>query len=265
MTIMKNAEVIMKNAEVSKIKAVRQSFGFTLIELLVVIAIIAILAAMLLPALAAAKAKAKQAVDVSSLHQFGLTCAMYAGDSQDYFPPGYFDPNHFSTNSWNIMMKYGMTSNAMSCQCLWSYPGGPKAILGSGIGDAHAGSDWCYIGWTYWGDTQPGGSSLAVSAGMPNGGGGNYIRPAKFSDRRNPTSDTLTTCQAWDSTPLGNPWDSLIPHLKAGAAKDFPAGTAVHSQPTGLAVGLTDGSANWSGIKRLNKLTWGNYLWYQIR
>jgi prepilin-type N-terminal cleavage/methylation domain-containing protein len=60
--------------------------SFTLIELLVVIAIIAILAALLLPALAAAKVKARQAKCSSNLHQLGLAMIMYADDYGGWLP-----------------------------------------------------------------------------------------------------------------------------------------------------------------------------------
>src|SRR5476651_2344680 len=57
--------------------------AFTLIELLVVIAIIAILAALLLPALSAAKARARVATCISNLHQVNLGIQLYAGDHND--------------------------------------------------------------------------------------------------------------------------------------------------------------------------------------
>ena len=104
--------------------------SFTLIELLVVIAIIAILAAMLLPALSAARARAKSSNCKGNLKTLALAANMYADENNDYILPwrnDYGNDGNQATDSvwpylvWDVMgINTGMGNSGLNT--IKSYP-----------------------------------------------------------------------------------------------------------------------------------------------
>jgi prepilin-type N-terminal cleavage/methylation domain-containing protein/prepilin-type processing-associated H-X9-DG protein len=119
--------------------------AFTLMELLVVIAIIAILAALLLPALSAAKARAKRTACLSNVSQFGLAFQLYAGDNGDRVLPNMDGPDAPLGQTWvkgwlgmpgpdctNLLLLQGSLAGPyLSATKVWQCPAAGLVTVGS--------------------------------------------------------------------------------------------------------------------------------------
>jgi prepilin-type N-terminal cleavage/methylation domain-containing protein/prepilin-type processing-associated H-X9-DG protein len=192
----------------------KRGTGFTLIELLVVIAIIAILAAMLLPALAKAREKARQSSCISNLKQIGVATAMYTDDNKEYYPrsSGYVYASTIVSGAnpeWYTLVR--------------SYVGDPKVyncpsvnyttITAGGQSDAGLGYGVAYTrtlnigfapGGYFSGDTKQPSATIFLADGQAN-----YMRwmcPGFASS----TCTTYTSNVSWDTTRHNNGADFLF-------------------------------------------------------
>jgi len=111
----------------------KKARGFTLIELLVVIAIIAILAAILVPVLAKAQARAREAGCINNMRQWGLANSMYLDDNNQTYPwPRYqvSSTQQQDNPSWTDVLNFynANQGNDVWFNCLPPYVGGQSLV-----------------------------------------------------------------------------------------------------------------------------------------
>jgi type II secretory pathway pseudopilin PulG len=148
-----------------------QIYAFTLVELLVVTAAIAILVALLLPALAATKARANRTACLNNLRQINVGLRMYCDDSRDSSPTT--RGAVFGTQSWSgyrdkVNRYIGVNADSSPKDTLFACPAdtyyvdlirtssSPIAGVGYVQASLHNQTNWNYSSYGFNGATKTG-------------------------------------------------------------------------------------------------------------
>ncbi|MDD2709518.1 MAG: type II secretion system protein [Verrucomicrobiae bacterium] len=209
--------------------------GFTLLELLVTITVISLMAALLSPALAKARERARQASCLLNLRQIGLAAISYAADYEDYLPMALND-----TKAINLRSAW----NTLGVDCSYLTRGIEQGCLDCPSDKTR--TRFVHYQGYWWGRYKNTGVCWNKATGYVNAGGAEVYPQKKLADLRTPHLDALV----FDAE-AGSVSDEIYYHAVSLLAIPFTS-IPCRRHNEGINIVFSDGHAGWYGTEKYN-------------